>query len=350
MKIISVLPCFCLFLLGMASPLKADLNSDPWQINVYAISGIGNSGSSYSGASIAGIAASGGSSYLSSIGLDTSGQGATFSMYTGGNLTLNASSSNHGGLSVSGNLNYNNSSVSGNVSSGGNLTGNSGSITGNVSLGGTNQSGSGLSIIGTVSQNQAFTSPVNYTTVSNYFQQASTFWAGLPATSTWTNVYGQIVVSNLQAGRNIVNLALADISTAYGIKLTGPANAFVVFNVTDATGNLETVTYNFSGGVNMGDVLFNLPNSTSLSMAGGTYASVLAPSATVTYNNGMLQGNLVANNLLGSGSFSHGSAFTGFAADQAHFAVVAPEPSTYLMLATFIAAAIYLKRKKAPVV
>lgn len=333
---------FCAF--GMAGELRADLNSDPWQMNVYTISSLGSSTSSYTGANIQGVAGSGGTAYLNNVGLNTSGSSATYSMYTSGNLTFTSSSSYNGGLSAGGNINYNHGTVVGNVQSGGNLTGTAGSIQGNVKLQGTNQSTATIS--GSVAQNQPFTSPFSGAAVSSYFQQASSFWAGLPATASWTNVYGQIVVSSLQAGRNIVNLALSNLNSAWGIQLTGPSNAFVVFNISDVSGTLNPVTFNFSGGMSSSNVLFNLPNSTSLAMSGGTYTSVLAPLATVTYGNGMLQGNFVANTLLGSGSFQTG-AFSGFAADQANFAVVAPEPQTYVLLASLLAGAVYLRRRHA---
>lgn len=332
-------------LLGIAGTLRADINSDPWQFNAYTLNNLGTGNNPYSGASVQGMAGSGGSAYLTGIGLNTGGGGLNNTLYTVGSVSLNSSSSYNGGISVGGTLNYNNSSVVGNVQSGGNLTGSSGSIQGNVSLQGANLAGGGLTITGTVTQNQPFSNPLNGAVVNSYFQGASSFWAGLPATATWANVYGQIVVSNLQAGRNVVDLTLANINSAYGIKLVGPANAFVVFNITDISGNLNAVTFDFSGGVALNNVLFNLPNSTSLTMSGGTYASVLAPLSTVSFGNGMLQGNFVAGSLQGSGSFSNG-AFSGFAADQANFVVAAPEPQTYVLLATFLAAAIYLKRRR----
>lgn len=257
---------------------------------------------------------------------------------------MNSGGSNYGGLNVSGNLGYNNASVTGNINAAGNLTGN-GAINGNVKLGGTNQAGSSITVNGTLSQNQTYTSALNNAAVSKYFQNASSFWAGLQSTATWSNVYGQIVVSNLQAGRNVVNITLAQLNAAWGVALTGSSSAFVVFNILDTSGTLNAVSYSFSGGIGLNNVLFNLPNSTSLSMSGGTYASVLAPSATITFNNGMLQGNLVANNLLGSGSTQSG-AFTGYAADESSFNVVAPEPSTYLMLGSFLALTLYIQSKR----
>jgi choice-of-anchor A domain-containing protein len=332
-------------LLSPMGYLAADINSDPWQMNVYTISGMGNSNSAYSGASIQGTVGSGGNVYLSSVGLNTSGPAATYALYANGNASFVSSSSYNGGLSVGGNLNYTSSATTGNVQSGGNLTGSSGNIQGNVTLQGTNQAGGGLVISGTVAQNQPFTNPLNASAVNSYFQNASSFWGGLSSTATWSNVYGQIVVSNLQAGRNIVSLSLANINSAWGIQLSGPSNAFVVFNITDLSGTLETVTYNFSGGMGLSNVLFNLTNSTSLSMSGGTYASVLAPLSTVTFGSGMLQGNFVSNNLLGNGSFQQGS-FSGFAADQANFAVAVPEPHTYLLLGSMLAGVLYFNKRR----
>lgn len=324
--------------------LRGDLNSDPWQLSLYTISGTGSADSSYSGANIGGLSGSGGDVYLSNIGLNTSGTAATYSMYTGGNVTFTSSSSYNGGLSVGGNLNYNSSTVTGNIQSGGNLTGSSGSIQGNVTLQGTNAATQGLTISGTVTKNQPFTNPLNTTTVNSYFQNASKFWAGLSPTASWTNVYGQIVVSSLQAGRNIVNLTLANLNSAWGIQLSGPSNAFVVFNITDTTGTLNAPVLNLSGGMTSSNVLFNLPNSTSLVLSGGTYASVLAPVSSISFPSGIIQGNLIANTLSGGGSIQAGS-FTGFAADQSNFAVVAPEPHTYLILATLLGLALYFKKR-----
>jgi choice-of-anchor A domain-containing protein len=337
---------FIFSILALSNPLKADINSDPWQLNVYTISGMGSASSAYSGASVQGAIGSGGNVYLNGMGLNTAGGGLTYAAYTAGDLTFNSSSSYQSGISVGGNLNYNQSTVVGNVQSGGNLTGTTGQIQGNVTLHGTNQASSGLVISGTVSQNQTVNNPLNASTVNNYFQSASSFWAGLSPTATVNNVYGQLVVSGLQAGRNVVNLSLSSLNSAWGIQLSGPSNAFVVFNITDATGTLNAVTFNFSGGIGLNNVLFNLPNSTTLTMnGGGTYASVLAPLSTVTFGNGQLQGTFVSNTLLGSGSFQTG-AFTGYAADQSHFAVLAPEPPTYLILTSFLVGALYLGRKR----
>lgn len=337
--------CACILALGLNNLVTADINTDPWQINFYALSNIGTENNSYFGASIEGIAGSGGNAYLKNIGLNTSGPAATYAMYTGGNLSFQSSSSNAGGINTGGSINYGNSSVTGTVSAGGNLSGNSGTISGDVKLGGSNLAGPSLVINGTVSQNQPVTGGLNVAGVNSYFQNASSYWSGLQSTASWTNVYGQIVVTNLQAGRNIVNLTLADINNSWGIQLSGPSNAFVVFNINDTSGSLKNVVYDFSGGIGINDIMFNLANSTSLSLNGGTYASVLAPTATVTFGSGMLQGNLVANNLMGNGSIME-SPFTGFAADQANFVVAAPEPSTYLFLGTTLTAVLYFKRKR----
>ena len=140
--------------------------------------------------------------------------------------------------------------------------GNSGTINGNVNLAGTNKAGQGLTINGTVKQNATFAPTVNLSQVSTFFQNANQNWGGLSQTAKTSTSFGQLTVTGLQAGQNIVNLSLASESALNGITLTGPQNAFVIFNITGTGGSssqaLKALTLSLSGGLSSNDILFNI--------------------------------------------------------------------------------------------
>jgi choice-of-anchor A domain-containing protein len=137
-----------------------------------------------------------------------------------------------------------------------------------------------------------------------------------------------------------VNIPLASWEQLTGIQNNLPSNAYVVFNIADSTTpSFDTLNAISLNGLNPNQVLINLANATILALQGGTYASVLAPNATITFNSGVLQGNLVANNLFGSGQVNSG-AFIGFEN------LVTPEPTTYLLLGSMLGLIVFLSWRK----
>lgn len=333
-------------LVAMGAHVSA-ADPQPYNFNVYAIHDIGKVNQGY-GSDFQGIAGAGGNAYFNNFSGNAVGPAYPYSFYGGGNYTQNSGQINNGGLEVKGNINLSSSAINGNISGGGNLTGGNGQVNGNVSITGTNTSA--LTINGTTTTGATFNPTMNLGAVTQYFKNASTFWGSQAATATFTNVYGQLQVSNLVSGRNIVNISFADLSASgvYGIKLNGPADAFVVFNVLDSTPNataLKDVTFSLNGGITGTDVLFNLVNATNVTLSGGQYLSILAPNASITFPSGLVTGNLVADYIYGSGQVNQG-AFEGFSKDQNNFVAV-PEPSTYLILSSFLLAALFWKRRKA---
>jgi choice-of-anchor A domain-containing protein len=311
-------------------PIHADTNPNPYDFNVYTLGSIGTQADPYE-SDIQGIVGSGGNAYFSGFSANLNGPAYLYSVYSGGSVNINSGSVSNGGIEAAGNVYLNSATINGNVNSGGNLQGGNGNIYGNASLSGTNTSS--ITISGSVLTNQLFTPSLNLSSISNYFQSASSYWAGLAATAAVNDVYNQLQVT-LSAGRNIVDLSLAQLSSAYGIQLTGPSNAYVIFNITDATPTMQTlhdVTFTYSGGVGGNDVIYNLPNATQLTLNGGDYLSILAPQANITFLPGLVTGNLIAQSLVGSGQVDEGT-FAGFQKDQNNFNIQAPEPSAYAIL------------------
>jgi len=315
-----------------------------YEFNVYTSGNIGSSGSGY-GSNITGIMGSGGSAYFNGFSGHSGSQPSLYSVYTNNNFSITSGSINNGGVEAGGNINVSGSAVYGNLHGGGNLTGSSGGVSGNVSLQGSNNSS--VTIGGTVSTGQAFTPSVNYSATTSYFQNASNYWSNLAPTASYNNYYGQLQVSGLQSGRNIVNLAYSALQSACGISLNGPADAFVIFNITgiptSGSQALKSVSFSFGGGMNSSNVLYNITNGASLLLNGG-YLSILGINSDMTFGSGNLTGNLIAQNLYGAGGVQTGS-FTGFALDQHNFNVAAPEPATYAVLGSILAVMFFAKRR-----
>jgi choice-of-anchor A domain-containing protein len=328
------------FLLTLSIPLAA---TNPWDFNVYTLQNIGTQQNPY-GSDFQGIAGSGGDDYFSGFSLNALTGPFVYSLYSGGNVNFQNGSISNGGIEALGNVTVNSASVSGNIHGGGNLFGNSGSINGSVILGGQNFKGPSLSVSGPIQTNVPFVPSLDLLSVSNFFASASQTWGGLAPTATWNNVYGQIVVSNLSSGKNVVNLSLSDLNSAWGIALNGPSDAYVIINILDAAVNnalIHDITFNLSGGLTKDGVLYNLPNAESLLLSGGQYLSILAPFADVTHNPGLVTGNLVAENLYGSGQVNLGS-FIGFK----DYHVGVPEPSTYLILGSLLGGVMFLAYRR----
>jgi choice-of-anchor A domain-containing protein len=321
--------------------LFADLNSNPWDLNVYVIDNIGTSANPYE-SDIEGMAGAGGNVYLQNFSLNVNGSvtpTTPYSLYSGGTVNTTSGQFNNGGVQAVGSVTLTNTTTSGNVSSGGSLFGSSGQITGNATLKGTNQST--ITINGSVSTGQTFSPVLNQTTVANFFKNASNVWNNLSPTTTWTNSSSTLILNNPMAGLNVVDISLSQWNALTGIQNNLPSNAYIVFNIDDTTtpgsDTLNAISLN---GISANNILLNLPNASVLAMTGGTYGSVLATNATITFTNGVLQGNLVAENLQGSGQVDSG-AFVGYST------LAAPEPSTYLLLCGMIGVFWFVKGRKA---
>jgi choice-of-anchor A domain-containing protein len=330
-----------IYLMAMSAYIQGDVQ--PWYFNVYTIDGIGSQATPY-GSDFQGIAGSGGNVYFQNFSLNNlnTNPSTGISLYTQGSTYFGSGSIENGGIESMGNVNLNNTSTFGNIISASNLQGNGGTVTGNVTLGGTNQST--ITIQGTVQQNQSVSPSINYANINSYFQNASNFWGTQQQSKNWVNQYGQIVIDNLVSGRNVINMTAQEFNNAWGIKASGPSDAFLIINVdgVNLSGGLESVVFDLSGGLNLNNVLVNLPTATSVTLNGGGFSSLLAPLADITFNPGLLTGNLIAKTLFGSGQVNQG-AFVGFSQDHG---LNVPEPGTYLILGSFILLVVLVTARK----
>ncbi len=342
MNIIKLLLVICITIFSLNASVFAAI-VQPYQYNVFAKGQIGTSSIPY-GNGVEGITGSLGNSYFTSFSAQASHPYSPYSIYSGGSVTINGGSSAYGGIEAANTVNLSSVSIQGNIVSGGNLQGGFGQIVGSATLTGNNSSN--LTITGLIQSNVPYTPSQNLQYVKQYFQSASSFWGALSPTATVTNNFGQLQISNLLSGRNVINLTLSQINNAWGYLVNGPSSAFLVINILDGTPTqtlLKSLSSSLNGGIASSNILFNLPNATNLALS-GSYYSILAPNSLVNFNSGSLIGNLIVNNLQGSTYITQGE-FSGFAADQNNF-MPAPEPSTYLMLSSLLFAITLLKKRQ----
>ena len=336
---------------------------DPFIFNVYAIDGIGTSGQLY-GSDFQGIAGSGGDVYFANFSLNAINNpspGTGVSLYSGGNVTYQGGSISNGGIEATKNVNLSNSSVSGHVNSGGNVNLTGGTVQGNVKAAGT-VTKTNATVTGTTTQGQSFVPSVNYGNIASFFKNASTYYKTQATGSNLnvTNNYGTLTIAGLNAGLNVLNLTAdqyryysvtgsgqtsvyngTNSGNNHSIKILGPNNAYLVLNVDGVSmGTFNSLSFDGSSTIGLSSLLINLPNATSVTLNGGTFGSILAPLASVTFPNGLVTGNLIADYLYGAGQVNVG-AFQGWS-------TTVPEPGTYLILGSTLLAAAYLmhKRKK----
>ncbi len=308
----------------MAAPLAQAYNpADPLGLssglNLLAFDNLTASGSDVEGRVAVGANAS-----LSGYSINTKGFDALYS----GN-----------GLVVGGNLSFGNGSLWGNTLVGGNLTLGSGNAFENVSVGGNlNANGNwinanNISYAGQLNQVNPYQNPAPVQVAPGSVQTGIDFQAErvrttslsqtfdtLSNTGSVANVYGTLT---LNANHN--SLAVFDLNSTQlngNVSLANlAADTTVLINVHGQSVNFGNHGYdNFASG----RVLFNLPEATQVTFAGGITASFLAPLASFNSSNGVINGQVIVANWSGSTQVND-AAFAGAIA-------AVPEPETYAML------------------
>jgi choice-of-anchor A domain-containing protein len=336
-----------LFILFLSlSSLLQGTAPQPYQFNVYAVGNIGlNATNTYNG-TFTGLVGAGDNVWGSGLYINTTGSAQTYSLLSGGNVTLSNSQVYNGGIQAGGNLTLTSTPVAGSVSTGGNLAGSSGTISGNATYAGSNTST--LTVTGTTTH-QTYTPSITFPATSQYFGNAARFWSGEAATATWTTSSNKLTISALSSGRNIVDITLSQLTSdsSNGIVLTGSSTAYVIFNVTNSTssGTLYALNnYTLSGGITANNILFNIgSNVSTLYLEGGT-ANILAPWTSLIVQASMT-GNLVGANISGGGTVGANGTFSGYVSDQIAFGLSAPEPPSYVLMGSLLASVFYIKRR-----
>jgi choice-of-anchor A domain-containing protein len=152
---------------------------------------------------------------------------------------------------------------------------------------------------------------VDFAAAGTQLQSLSQQYADLASNgTTYVAPWNAITLTGANAGLNVFTLSAAALGVANGFTINAPAGSTVLINVTGASATMQNFGF-FLNGVTRDGVLFNFADATSLTASGiGIEGSILAPGAAVTFNNGQMNGQMIAGSLLGTGEF-HNHNFSG---------------------------------------
>lgn len=150
-------------------------------------------------------------------------------------------------------------------------------------------------------------SPIDFALAQSELIALSGWYAGLPTngTTTVTPIDSGVLVElvGTDPGLNVFTLSAGDLSSARSLTITVPDGSAVVVNLTGAVFGPADFDF-FLNGVDASGILFNAPEAQVWDMARlGWQGSLLAPFADVTFDNGQMNGQLVANSVTGTGEY-----------------------------------------------
>jgi choice-of-anchor A domain-containing protein len=212
----------------------------------------------------------------------------------------------------------------------------------NLNYGGT-LNGSNIQVDG--SYNVASPTPINFSAAATALTQLSTSLEGLTAN-------GSVVVngSTYTLTASGCTLCVFDLTggsfVGSAINISAPSGATVVVDVSGGSDSFTSGSINYSGGVTANDTIFNFNAATTLTTNSMTiYGSILAPHAAFTGTNGSVDGELIAGSVTGeTAELESGDIFSGNLPP-----AVAPEPATWLLMATALLACSVIRARKARV-
>jgi choice-of-anchor A domain-containing protein len=146
--------------------------------------------------------------------------------------------------------------------------------------------------------------------------------------------------SSSDTGLHVYNVSATDLAAANTFNVEGVSTATVIINVLGSVASFQNGGVSLVGGITSAHVLWNFLNATTLTISGiGVNGTVLAPKAAVTFNNGQINGSLIAATLSGSGEThidqgGNGGADTRFSGAGRSPVSPTPEPSTLASLGT----------------
>jgi choice-of-anchor A domain-containing protein len=146
---------------------------------------------------------------------------------------------------------------------------------------------------------------------SQFFSQAksdlttlSSSLSGLPAIAAPKSEFGKISLNGTDSAFNIFNVSGEDLSQANTLTIAAPIDSTVVVNVSGQSAKLQNMGFQLNGSDRQ-NVLYNFYEATELTASGvGIEGSVLAPKAKFNFNNGQLNGTVIADSLEGTGQMN----------------------------------------------
>lgn len=147
--------------------------------------------------------------------------------------------------------------------------------------------------------------------------------------------YGGLTLTGTNSTLNIFTINASDLSKSGYLNMTIPTASSVLVNIVGGNATWKGgLSINGSSNMSYADnILWNFTDASSLSINGiGVIGSVLAPYADVAFNNGQLNGTLIAKSASGNGEFHNYSYTSGLLDGHTPAgAISTPEPATWAL-------------------
>lgn len=209
----------------------------------------------------------------------------------GGNATL----SGHGvGTAIS-----NSAGTRDDLIVGGNLNFSNGNVySGNVVVGGT----ATLATDATISGGSLHSGmPIDFAAAQAALTAKSAAWAQLTANGLTEDRYGGTFLTGTDTELNIFDLSATQLASTWGVTVEVPSGSAVIVNIHGTTAQMQNFAFTLTG-ANRQRLIWNFHEAETLSIQGiNVPGVVMAPHAAVTFNNGSLDGQIIARSLSGSG-------------------------------------------------
>lgn len=171
-------------------------------------------------------------------------------------------------------------------------------------------------------------SPIDFVEQAGLIGSLAGSLGQLQANGATENQWGTVRLTGSNAGLNIFTVNASDLSSANNFVITAPTGSEVLVNVIGGSASMRNMGFSVNG-VSSSDVLMNFYQAGSLDLGGiGIWGSILAPNAAVNFNNGQLNGLLVAASFNGGGELHN----TGYTGGLLTSTTPVPEPASWAMM------------------
>ena len=317
-----------------AASASASPMADPFgYFNVYSLGDIGSATSRYH-SDFQGVAGAAGDVYFSWFSLEGNGSSTGTSLHTGGSATLTGAYK--GDLEIGGDAHLGGVSVDGGIRAGGNIANfGGGSIGGDAIAGGDVRLSGSMTVVGDRISGRPLEPMVDHDAVTDFFLDTSADIADMASTGAVQDHWALLSFQGT-SGVNVIDVDAETLRRAWGFSIHAPEDAVVYINVPDEEVELDWTGWSYSGGIDRGDVLLNMPNALSLELSSTNAVNILAPYADTQFDAGLLVGSLIVGDLQGCGQVNLG--------DFDHGGGAVPEPASMAMLA--VGGLVVLRRRR----